>query len=110
MILYFYRAAELVDHSKNPCTHNEFIPDTKGHTYVIYIKQNQPADYETWSNLAKCFKLWDLDVRGFHKAMWRFFLKENSIFIVGMKSPYAVYKPNDVIPLFLPKEVKEGKS
>ncbi|XP_065655773.1 protein O-linked-mannose beta-1,2-N-acetylglucosaminyltransferase 1 isoform X1 [Hydra vulgaris] len=100
------KMAEVVDHLKNPCTHHDFIPDTKDHTYVIYIKQNNPGDYETWNNLAKCFKLWDLDVRGFHKAMWRFFLKENSIFVVGMKSPYAVYKPNDVVPIFIPKEVK----
>lgn len=27
----------------------------------------QTHDFETWLVLAKCWKIWDLDVRGFHK-------------------------------------------
>ena len=73
----------------------------------MYMKQNEITDYETWSNIAKCFKLWDLDVRGFHKAMWRFWIKENRIFVVGSKSPFVIYKADNVTPIFIPQKKKE---
>ena len=94
----------MLDHKKNPCSHKDFIPNTKRHTYVFYIYQKSIGDYETWLNVARCFKLWDLDARGFHKAMWRFWIKENRIFVVGSKSPYAVHKTNGVTPIFIPKK------
>ena len=34
----------------------------------MYISKNSRTDYDTWMAVAKCFKLWDLDVRGFHKV------------------------------------------
>ena len=71
------------------------------------MKQNQEGDYETWNNLVKCYKLWDLDVRGFHKQMWRFWLKENRIIVIGTSSPYAKYKPENVNPIYIPKKEKE---
>lgn len=38
----------------------------------------------------KCFKIWDLDARGSHKGLWRFYLKNNSIVVVGVPfSPYS---------------------
>lgn len=101
------KEAEVLDHSKNPCSHDDFIPETKGHTYVFYIKQERSGDYETWINVARCFKLWDLDVRGFHKQMWRFWIKENRIFVVGTSSPYVIYKPEHVTPIFIPKKKKD---
>lgn len=73
----------------------------------MYIKQNQVGDYETWNNIARCFKLWDLDVRGFHRQMWRFWMKENRMFVVGTSSPYAKYKPENVQPIFIEKKKKE---
>ena len=73
----------------------------------MYMKQNQEGDYETWNNLAKCYKLWDLDVRGFHKQMWRFWLKENRVIVIGTSSPYAKYKPENVNPIYIPKKEKE---
>jgi len=103
------KEAELLDHTKNPCVGEDFIPNVKSKTFVLYIKQNEDGDYETWTNLAKCFKLWDLDVRGFHKQMWRFWLKGNHIFIIGTSSPYASYKPDHIIPIYLPKKKKENE-
>lgn len=70
-------------------------------------------DYTTWKHLAKCFHLWDLDVRGFHKSMWRLFLKTNHILIIGTPaSPYSEYKPANVLPIYLNESIivhKEGQ-
>lgn len=35
---------------------------------VLYIAMSTPHDHDTWLQLAKCWKLWDLDVRGYHKG------------------------------------------
>ena len=38
----------------------------------------------------QCFHIWDLDARGFHKGMWRLFVKRSPVFIVGVPaSPYS---------------------
>lgn len=44
-----------------------FIPPTQKETYVLYIKQTHETDYDTWLSLAKCWKIWDLEPRGYHK-------------------------------------------
>ncbi|CAH1773117.1 unnamed protein product [Owenia fusiformis] len=101
--------ATLLDHSKSPCEES-FIPDTSDVTYVMYIKMNSMND-DNWKQLAKCFKLWDLDVRGFHKGMWRLYMKGNPLYIVSVPiSPYAKYKPADVTPLYLPAPTKPQDS
>lgn len=84
------------------------MPDTKEKTYVAYIRMEKVTSWDTWLGLARCFKLWDLDVRGYHKGMWRFWYKENHIILVGTPfSPYSVYKPNSVTPIYIPKKKKE---
>ena len=40
----------------------------QGKVYTLYISKNSRHDYDTWMAVAKCFKLWDLDARGFHKV------------------------------------------
>ena len=98
----------MLDHSKNPCSHTDFIPEKSGSTFIMYIKQEHRVDWETWNNVARCFKLWDLDVRGFHKGMWRFWMKESHIVVVGYPySEYSHYKPETVQPIFIPKKKKE---
>lgn len=99
--------AEVLDHSKTPCSSDNFIPNGGGHTYVFYIQQKQEGDYETWNNVARCFKLWDLDVRGFHKQMWRFWMKRSHVIVIGMSSPYSKYKPGGVTPIFIEKKKKD---
>lgn len=63
-------------------------------------------DYGTWMQLAKvrvlhgllyplslscqCLHLWDLDARGFHKGLWRIWLKGNQLLIIGI--PYSTYR------------------
>lgn len=100
--------AIVLDHSKNPCTNEkDFIPDTSGKTYVFYIEMKHASDWTTWNNVARCLHIWDLDVRGYHKSMWRLWLKGNHVLIVGSPaSLYAKYKPNDVTPIFIPKKTQ----
>ncbi|KAK2161829.1 hypothetical protein NP493_1555g00009 [Ridgeia piscesae] len=98
--------ATVLDHSKSPCEES-FIPDTQDGTYVMYIKMNHASDYTTWKQVAKCFHLWDLDIRGVHKSMWRFFLKGNHVLVVGVpSSPYAKYMPSSVTPIYLEAKAK----
>ncbi|KAM4021479.1 protein O-linked-mannose beta-1,2-N-acetylglucosaminyltransferase 1 isoform 2-T2 [Anomaloglossus baeobatrachus] len=99
--------AEVLDHAKNPCE-DSFIPDTEGRTYIMYIRMEQEADFTTWSQLAKCLHIWDLDVRGNHKGLWRLFRKKNRFFVVGFpSSPYSSKKPPSVTPIYLEPSPKE---
>ena len=100
-VYFLFSGAIILDHSKNPCKNKkDFIPDTTGKTYVFYIKMKDNEDWLTWKNVAKCLKIYDKDPRGYHKSMWRMWLKGNHVLIVGSPaSPYAKHKPNDVIPI-----------
>nr|AAI29136.1 Zgc:158130 [Danio rerio] len=101
------REAEVLDHSKNPCE-DSFIPDTEGKTFVMFIKMEQETDTNTWTELAKCLHVWDLDVRGYHKGLWRLFRKKNHILVVAFPiSPYSVKKPSNVTPIHLEPAPKE---
>ncbi|KAG9350982.1 hypothetical protein JZ751_024871 [Albula glossodonta] len=101
------REAELLDHTKNPCE-DSFIPDSEGKTYIMYIKMDQETDTATWTELAKCLHVWDLDVRGNHKGLWRLFRKKNHILVVAVPiSPYSVKKPAHVTPIHLEPPPKE---
>ncbi len=47
------------------------VPDALENTntpLVLYMTMKSAGDHETWLQLAKCWHLWDLDVRGFHKG------------------------------------------
>ncbi|XP_061488845.1 protein O-linked-mannose beta-1,2-N-acetylglucosaminyltransferase 1 [Rhineura floridana] len=99
--------AEVLDHSKNPCE-DSFVPDTEGKVYVMYIKMEQEADFTTWTQLAKCLHIWDLDVRGNHKGLWRLFRKKNHFLVVGVPaSPYSSKKPSSVIPIYMEPQAKD---
>uniref|UniRef100_A0ABI8A769 Alpha-1,3-mannosyl-glycoprotein 2-beta-N-acetylglucosaminyltransferase n=1 Tax=Felis catus TaxID=9685 RepID=A0ABI8A769_FELCA len=99
--------AEVLDHSKNPCE-DSFLPDTEGHTYVAFIRMEKDDDFITWTQLAKCLHIWDLDVRGNHRGLWRLFRKKNHFLVVGVPaSPYSVKKPPSIIPIFLEPPPKE---
>ncbi|XP_038152001.1 protein O-linked-mannose beta-1,2-N-acetylglucosaminyltransferase 1 [Cyprinodon tularosa] len=101
------REAELLDHSKNPCE-DSFVPDTEGKTYVMFIKMESELDTSTWTELAKCLHVWDLDVRGYHQGLWRLFRKRNHILVVAVPiSPYSVKKPAAIAPIHLEPPPKE---
>lgn len=95
--------AKVLDHSKSPCE-DKFIPeaskDGAPDVYVMYIKQEN--NFSTWLQIAKCFKIWDLDGRGFHKSLWRLFINGNHLLVVGVpNSPYSSFKPAKVTPIFI---------
>ncbi|XP_075676818.1 protein O-linked-mannose beta-1,2-N-acetylglucosaminyltransferase 1-like isoform X2 [Dermatophagoides pteronyssinus] len=123
MIEKLIKAARLVDHSKDPCE-NDFIPssmpssdpssvinfswnETSSYenpvthrTYVIYIRQTNSRDFQTWLHVAKCFRIWDLDARGYHQSMWRFFLNQHHVLVIGVPhSPYSHLKPPNIMPI-----------
>ncbi|KAA0712945.1 Protein O-linked-mannose beta-1,2-N-acetylglucosaminyltransferase 1 [Triplophysa tibetana] len=101
------REAEVLDHSKNPCE-DSFIPDTEGKTFLMFIKMEEETDTNTWTELAKCLHVWDLDVRGYHNGLWRLFRKKNHVLVVAVPiSPYSVRKPNNVAPIHLEPAPKE---
>ncbi|KAJ8279035.1 hypothetical protein COCON_G00061010 [Conger conger] len=101
------KEAELLDHTKNPCE-DSFISDSEGKIYVMYIKMEQETDTATWTELAKCLHVWDLDVRGNHKGLWRLFRKRNQVLVVAVPvSPYSVKKPAFVTPIHLEPPPKE---
>jgi beta-1,2-N-acetylglucosaminyltransferase len=40
--------------------------------------------------LFQCFKIWDLDARGYHKSMWRMHMKGSEMLVIGVpNSEYA---------------------
>ncbi|XP_027010299.1 protein O-linked-mannose beta-1,2-N-acetylglucosaminyltransferase 1 [Tachysurus fulvidraco] len=101
------REAEVLDHSKNPCE-DSFIPDTEGKTYIMFIKMEQETDTSTWTELAKCLHVWDLDVRGYHRGLWRLFRKKNHVLVVAVPvSAYSTRKPTHVTPIHLEPPPKD---
>uniref|UniRef100_A0A8C5FYV0 Protein O-linked-mannose beta-1,2-N-acetylglucosaminyltransferase n=1 Tax=Gouania willdenowi TaxID=441366 RepID=A0A8C5FYV0_GOUWI len=98
------REAEVLDHSKNPCE-DSFVPDSEGKSYVMFIRMETETDTSTWTELAKCLHVWDLDVRGNHKGLWRLFRRKNHILVVAVPiSPYSIH----IGPLRLPGHRSAG--
>ncbi|XP_065904729.1 protein O-linked-mannose beta-1,2-N-acetylglucosaminyltransferase 1-like isoform X2 [Dysidea avara] len=84
----------------DPCS-GHFVPETMGETYTVYISKNGALDYGTWLRVAKCLRLWDLDARGFHKSLWRFWFNSNHIIVIGCPdSPYCIHKPENLSLIF----------
>ncbi|XP_031560683.1 protein O-linked-mannose beta-1,2-N-acetylglucosaminyltransferase 1-like isoform X2 [Actinia tenebrosa] len=104
-------AATLLDHKKTPCSDlKNFVPNTKGKTYLFYITMKHKRDYQTWTNVARCFRIWDLDARGFHNSMFRLWYKKNHIIVVGCPaSKYCSFKPDNIAPIDMPKTEKRPK-
>ncbi|XP_051929367.1 protein O-linked-mannose beta-1,2-N-acetylglucosaminyltransferase 1 isoform X2 [Hippocampus zosterae] len=101
------REAEVLDHTKNPCE-DTMLPDSEGKVYVMFIKMESETDTSTWTELAKCLHVWDLDVRGNHRGLWRLFRKRNHILVVAVPiSPYSVKKPANIKPIHLEPPTKE---
>jgi len=96
--------------SSSPCSEDFSLPRLRGSSpeaNVLYIKMEDAKDIETWLQLAKCFHIWDLDARGYHRAMWRMIYKGTPLFVVGVPfSDYAIHKPKNIKPLRLTKPEK----
>ncbi|XP_037799344.1 protein O-linked-mannose beta-1,2-N-acetylglucosaminyltransferase 1-like [Penaeus monodon] len=99
LITGMLRRGTVLDHSRSPCE-DTFIPDTTGHTYLLFIHMEHHKDYSTWLQVAKCLRIWDLDSRGYHHGMWRLNMKSNPLLIIGVPfSQYSKFKPPDLKPL-----------
>ncbi|KPM02381.1 O-linked-mannose beta-1,2-N-acetylglucosaminyltransferase 1-like protein [Sarcoptes scabiei] len=114
MIQRLIASASIVDHTKNPCD-EDFLPATRtesdtwnktisyedaSRTFILFVRQINSRDFQSWLMVAKCFRIWDLDARGYHNSMWRFFLNHNHILVIGVPySPYSHLKPTNVIPI-----------
>jgi len=101
--------AKTLDVSQISCLKiKDLIPDTQdGLTYVFYIRMDGIADFITWKHLATCLRMWDLDARGFHNSMWRFWLKKHHVIVVGCPaSKYCTHKPDNLESLYIPEKVK----
>ncbi|XP_052102810.1 protein O-linked-mannose beta-1,2-N-acetylglucosaminyltransferase 1-like [Mytilus californianus] len=107
LIVELIKSSVLLDHSLDPCKEN-FLPHNQAKPHLMYISMNISTDYVTWKQLAKCYHLWDLDVRGFHKSMWRLFINGTPVIMVGVPaSPYRVYKPENIKPIYIPEPTKK---
>uniref|UniRef100_A0A7N6A2V1 Protein O-linked-mannose beta-1,2-N-acetylglucosaminyltransferase n=1 Tax=Anabas testudineus TaxID=64144 RepID=A0A7N6A2V1_ANATE len=101
------KEAEVLDHTKNPCE-DSFLPDSEGKVYAMFIRMETETDTSTWTELAKCLHVWDLDVRGYHRGLWRLFRKRNHVLVVAVPiSPYSGKKPANVTPIHLEPPPKE---
>ncbi|GFS24644.1 protein O-linked-mannose beta-1,2-N-acetylglucosaminyltransferase 1 [Elysia marginata] len=101
LILELLAKAQPVNHTRSPCE-KTFIPSSLPEDIVltIYIEMTSPTDFAVWKSLAKCLHIWDLDVRGFHRSMWRLFLSGHPVMVIGVPaSPYSSSKPANVQPL-----------
>lgn len=41
---------------------------------------------------------------GSQRSLWRLWLNDNKLFVVGSKSPFATHKPDTVEPVYKPKK------
>ena len=98
----------VLDVSKTTCLNiKDFVPDTQNELYVFFIRMDEIADFKTWKHVATCLRMWDLDARGFHNGMWRFWLKKNHVIVVGCPaSIYCSHKPDDIKPIYIPDTVE----
>ncbi|KAK7080809.1 Protein O-linked-mannose beta-1,2-N-acetylglucosaminyltransferase 1 [Halocaridina rubra] len=60
----------------------------------MWIKMNEYADNYTISAVFNCLDLWDLDIRGGHKYLWRIRLLGTPLFVIGWPlSPFSHLRP-----------------
>ena len=78
----------------SPCSGHFRFPTNQSaafqdEAFVLYIEMRDAKDFATWLEVAKCFHIWDLDARGFHRGLWRMNYKGSQLFVVGV--PYSDY-------------------
>lgn len=64
-------------------------PEERKRPYLLAFTMKHAYDRAGIHNILTCLGLWDLDVRGDHQGMWRFFINGNPVIIVGM--PFSEY-------------------
>ncbi|XP_037091059.1 protein O-linked-mannose beta-1,2-N-acetylglucosaminyltransferase 1-like [Pollicipes pollicipes] len=73
-LMELLRSATKLDGSQSRLTCGDMIPsNATNQTYVLFVRMTSAADTAGWEKVATCLNLWDLDVRGDHHGVWRFF-------------------------------------
>ena len=65
------------------------LPNSVYMLKLFFSRMLDSKDFSTWLQVAKCFHIWDLDARGFHRGMWRMVYRGSPLFVVGV--PYSDY-------------------
>ncbi|XP_055335252.1 protein O-linked-mannose beta-1,2-N-acetylglucosaminyltransferase 1-like [Paramacrobiotus metropolitanus] len=86
-----------VNHSVSPCR-PDFFPAVSDKTLSVFIRMDNSSDFKTWLEFCRCLKIWDLDQRGSHKGLWRFFSRPGqAVVVIGVpSSPYSKFLPKGV--------------
>merc|ERR1712071_231350 len=93
--------AHLVDHTKSPCDKDFMKNASPEQNYVAYFRMSYDRAVDVYINIAKCLKIWDVDVRGFHKSSVRIYINKAQVVFVGYPaSPYSIHKPNHVTAFY----------
>ncbi|KAF2365653.1 Glycosyl transferase family 13 [Trinorchestia longiramus] len=92
-------ATPLDTRKADPCSEG-FVPaptDIDTITYVLYVEMASKMDFAAWLHLAKCWHIWDLDGRGYHRGVWRLHLNGSPLVVVGSPhSPYSNFQPKNI--------------
>ena len=88
--------AKVLNHSKNPCEDSscqaQRATPTRPLSELRKMMTSSPGH-----SLSSASIIWDLDVRGNHRGLWRLFQKKNHFLTVGVPaSPYSMKKPPSV--------------
>lgn len=75
----------------------------KNNIYTVFFAMAAWEDKNLFRTLAKCFMIWDLDVRGHHHGLWRFTCQDNHILMFGV--PITRYMNDAMTYLNHPIEV-----
>ncbi|KAK4291429.1 hypothetical protein Pmani_035741, partial [Petrolisthes manimaculis] len=75
--------------SVHPC-HSQYLSRTvKDRPVVIFVEMNSSYDYYAWKILARCLGVWDLDTRGHHRGLFRFYFYDTEVIVIGY--PFSDY-------------------
>ena len=92
----------LVDHSISPCSENFMQNANPNNTYIAYFRMQHDTSTDVFLNLAKCLKIWDVDVRGLHKGSLKLYINKAPVIFIGSPaSPYSIHKPQSVIAYYI---------
>lgn len=97
----------------------DIFPETNNITererpYILTFSMKHAFDISGIHNLLTCLGVWDMDVRGEHRGIWRLFINKNPVVLIGI--PYSYYSHTFLQELgssplfdFGPYRIKRGR-